>query len=463
MFSFLAITALISPGVSSFVLPSHSRTSKRWIPHEPRATHTNLHAAATIEHAWSPQDLTRDNAGFQPIPHDDHIKKYQENPELWPVEFFLVPYRRCPIDTHTKTNGKDAETETQILVRKSANGTSRFGLGTGVPATRWMLSTAQVPLGYQWTEPAVAIESNDFPEFPKTNSEDEHEPEPTRSWTYRKIRLRKDAFHDSHSGRDNGEADTPEFQDPELEEFAKQIRDHLKIELSKTSREKTGKVDQQWEAIRTSLVQTILESDNSVAAIQGSLRMSGLFEKRKGDAAARYVDLSNGPDPVELARSVKIYTMFPQMPDPMPLPSTSPEDLKEEIVCRPSNMAKAGRDPHRDEHGRTYTHISTSNVSNTIHGVYLTLDATDYLPAPAPAGLNDENYGDDKEAVPPALDLFGTKTIEREWKSLQELKVIDSETNKISTEDPKPTFISGFIARQLVNDNVIKIDGKINE
>jgi len=151
-----------------------------------------------------------------------------------------------------------------------------------------------------------------------------------------------------------------------------------------------------------------------------------------------------------LARSVKIYTMFPQMPDPMPLPSTSPEALKDEIRSRPSRMAKTGRDPHQDRHGRTYTHISTSNVSNTIHGVYLTFDATDCLPNPADGK---------EEKVPPALDLFGTKRIQREWKSLQELKVLDSSGSAISTEDPKPTFISGFIARQLLKDVVIDIHG----
>ena len=63
--------------------------------------------------------------------------------------------------------------------------------------------------------------------------------------------------------------------------------------------------------------------------------------------------------------------------------------------------------------------------------MYLTLDAT---------GLLDD--------TPPALDLFGTKEVEREWVSLQDLKVD-------AVEDPKPTFISGFIVRQLVKEGVI--------
>ena len=66
-------------------------------------------------------------------------------------------------------------------------------------------------------------------------------------------------------------------------------------------------------------------------------------------------------------------------------------------------------------------------------GVYLTLDAT---------GLLDD--------IPPALDLFGTKEVEREWVSLQDLKVD-------AADDPKPTFISGFIVRQLVAEGVIDV------
>lgn len=54
-----------------------------------------------------------------------------------------------------------------------------------------------------------------------------------------------------------------------------------------------------------------------------------------------------------------------------------------------------------------FKYFQTTDVtSNTIHGVYLTVDATD-LP-----GLDDV----------PALDLFGTKEIKREWISLQDLK-----------------------------------------
>ena len=59
----------------------------------------------------------------------------------------------------------------------------------------------------------------------------------------------------------------------------------------------------------------------------------------------------------------------------------------------------------------------------------------------------------------PAFDLFGTSPIRREWVSLQELKVLDADAAALSTEDTKPTFISGFIVRQLVKDGVIDLEG----
>jgi len=86
----------------------------------------------------------------------------------------------------------------------------------------------------------------------------------------------------------------------------------------------------------------------------------------------------------------------------------------------------------------------------------LTLDVTDLL------------GGNDDDDNIPALDLFGTRRIKREWKSLEDLKVLDdsvatdgesSPTSTLSTEDTKSTFISGFIVRQLVKDGVIDIHG----
>ena len=94
---------------------------------------------AARRHSWEPQDLTQDRPGCVPIPDDDYVKQYQRNPALWPVEFFLIVYRRT-------RNAATQKLETSVLVRKSANGTSKWGVGTGVPATRWMYVTRQVYL-----------------------------------------------------------------------------------------------------------------------------------------------------------------------------------------------------------------------------------------------------------------------------------------------------------------------------
>ncbi len=423
MIGFLVMMSFL-PSLSAFVEPSSARYTKK-LTDKHRTTHFNLPETSTSknsfeEHTWSPQDLTKDNPGFQKIPNDDYIKLYQVNPELWPVEFFLI--------AHRQSKSEKGCVETQALVRRSANGTSKYGVGTGVPATRWLLSSAKPPRGYEWSNPSISFDADKFPEF-DTNQD---------SWTYRKINICEDAFHD-----DNDEG----FEDPALEEYARAIRDNLRTELSARMQEDESQNPMSsWEAERIAIVQKILDQPNSVAAIQGTLRMSGLFEIRRDKAeddfhSDRYVDLG-GTDPVKLAKSAQIHTMFPQMPNPMPLPSTSPEDLKKEIASRYSRMIDAGKDLHNDKYGRTYTHISTSNVSNTIHGVYLSLDLTNHL------------GGDDN--TPPALDLFGTKAITREWKSLEDLKVL-SEEGSICTEDPKPTFISGFIVRQLVKDGIIGV------
>ena len=219
-----------------------------------------------------------------------------------------------------------------------------------------------------------------------------------------------------------------------------------------------------WDASTISVVKNAVDNDNSLAAIQGTLRMSGIFAHREDkngkkvgedrnafdDGSSRYIPLvgNDAPDPAKLVDSMRIYTMFPQMPNPMPLPSkSSSEELKNEILSRPTRMLQTGRNPHVDKYGRIYTHISTSNVSNTIHGIYLTLDVTNYL----------DNDDDDIDNVPPALDLFGKRRIQREWVSLEDLKVLDPEDGSLGAEDTKPTFISGFIVRQLIKDGSIKI------
>lgn len=335
-----------------------------------------------LQHTWAPQDLTRDNAGFAPIPDDDYIKQYQANPSLWPVEFFVIVYRRI-------------RGSAEVLVRRSANGTSKYGVGSGVPATRWVLSSQDAPAGYMKPEPRLSFDASNFPEF----GADE-------SWAYDKVDIREDAFA---------------YGDHELESFAGEVRDSLCAQLAARSG------NNEWEQSTLSVVKSVLDKPSSLAAIQGTLRMSGVFTWQA--TGARYVEPANA---AELAGTVRIYTMFPQMPAPMPDPSAAPEAVRAEIASRAVRMANSGRNPHADRHGRVYTHISTPNVSNTIHGVYLTLDAT---------GL---------DAIPPALDLFGTKEIEREWVSLQDLDVTTG-------ADPKPAFISGCIVRRLVAEGVIDV------
>ena len=37
---------------------------------------------APTTHAWAPQDLTKDRAGFAPIPDNDYVKQYERNRAL---------------------------------------------------------------------------------------------------------------------------------------------------------------------------------------------------------------------------------------------------------------------------------------------------------------------------------------------------------------------------------------------
>ena len=245
-----------------------------------------------------------------------------------------------------------------MLVRESANGTSKWGLGSGVPATRWLPTQGTPPLGYKWSEPRIRFEASGYPEFPQSKNG-------PGSWTYDKIDICEDAF--------NGPG-AASVSDPELEQYARKLREEMRTKLSEDMNDES---DNLWEYTRASVVKRVLDNPNSVSAIQGTLRMSGVFARRKSVAAAsteagagstgpRYVALGkDAPDDAKLVQSMRVYTMFPQMPDPMPLPSTSAEELQKEIATRATRMAESGRDPHKDRHGRTFTHISTSNPSNT--------------------------------------------------------------------------------------------------
>ena len=425
---------------------SSSATTSNKAAHNSIPTSTHAATTPTTSPNWIPQDLTKDNPGYLPIPSDDYIKKYQSNPKLWPVEFFVIVYRHVNQNqslSAAKQTGSTTATTTQLLVRRSANGTSKYGVGTGVPVTRWMLSSQSPPKGYQEVaQPQVVkFDASSFPEFPKGEM---------TSWSYSKIDIREDIFL-SEANVAGGD-DDDDLSDDLLQEYASEIRQKLESEISQRLTESTeGKLLSSWDSSVLSTVKSALDNkENSIAAIQGSFRMSGLFGHKVNNSNERFVKFdSNAPNPATLAKSTRIYTMFPQMPDPMPDPSSTPKELKDEIVSRPSRMQQSGRDPHKDAYGRVYTHISTSNVSNTIHGVYITFDATDLL-----SGEDD---------VPPAYDLLGTSPIEREWVSLDDLKVTERSGNDgqsvVGESDTKSDFISGFIVRQLIRDGVIAING----
>ena len=182
----------------------------------------------------------------------------------------------------------------------------------------------------------IFTQASNFPEF-----------EGGVDWSYDKIDISADAF----AG-----------EDPELEAFAGEIRDGLRAELAA----RTG--SDAWEQSTLSVVRSVLDKPNSLAAIQGTLRMSGAFAQKATRNAA------------DLAKSVRIYTMFPQMPSPMPPPTATPDELRAEMSTRAERMRQSGRDPHADRHGRVFTHISTPNVSNTIHGVCLCEDPFFWAP-----------------------------------------------------------------------------------
>ena len=290
-----ALNAMLSvPGVLSLFVP---------VWHLPSMTGTGrlvrpVMAAAPSKasqgehHVWLPQDLTIDAPGFLPIPPDDYVKKYQKNPELWPVELFLIVYRRTRSDATRKS-------ETQLLVRRSANGTSKWGVGTGVPATRWVSSTQEAPpRGYTWTVPPIRFQASNFPEFPRDDQ---------MSWTYDKIDIRDDAFSAS---------DAADLRDSDLEAYASRIQQGLSARLAEQlAGLPKGDV---WTTKRTAVVQKVIDSGRGRSAIYGTLRMGGLFASRTegapavGSPLSRYVPLGvDAPDPTELVRSKFPRLCFP--------------------------------------------------------------------------------------------------------------------------------------------------------
>jgi hypothetical protein len=243
----LTTSKKLSPSSSSSFLPSHSRTSSSTTTHNAASTPTSSYNIN-----WSPQDLTKDNhPNFLPIPANDYIKKYQANPQLWPVEFFVIAYRRHHVKHNSSSSSSthQQKRETQILVRKSANGTSKYGVGTGVPVTRWMLlkssssqlssSSSSTPRGYEIAVPEITFDASNFPEFPKkkkkkknndgsNEEEDDDEERRRQSWSYTKIDICEDAFSQS----DSSTADTTNFEDAQLQEYASNLRIQLQNDLA---------------------------------------------------------------------------------------------------------------------------------------------------------------------------------------------------------------------------------------
>jgi hypothetical protein len=113
---------------------------------------------------------------------------------------FVIIYRR-----------RRRANKTEIFVRKSSNGPSKYGLGIGVPVTSWMLSSSSsVPNGYQLTTPKIQFNASNCPGYDESSSS---EP-PARA--YDKIVLRRDAFNEN------------QFQDDEIQQYSTMIRDTLK-------------------------------------------------------------------------------------------------------------------------------------------------------------------------------------------------------------------------------------------
>ena len=79
---------------------------------------TNKDVSAAAEPSTTVQHVP----GCLPIPVNDYIRLYQQrsidrSTDLWPVEFFVVPYRRI----RTFNVDSTATTTQELLVRSSSN------------------------------------------------------------------------------------------------------------------------------------------------------------------------------------------------------------------------------------------------------------------------------------------------------------------------------------------------------
>ena len=99
-----------------------------------------------------------------------------------------------------------------------------------------------------------------------------------------------------------------DYDDPQLHAYAEQIRATLGQQLLRSNNDNNNS---EWDATLRTILRHILDAPNSVTAIQGSLRMSGVLD-----------DGRRRPPTSELFDTMtsRVYTMFPHMPDPLPPP-----------------------------------------------------------------------------------------------------------------------------------------------
>jgi len=105
-------------------------------------------------------------------------------------------------------------------------------------------------------DPRILIEASNFPVCPK--DDDNHNN--LKSWTYDKIYIQEDAFHNLY------------FQYVELEDSAKRVQNESRTRLCQILTTDNRKANlTSWESSFASAVQKIVNNASCVAAIQGTL------------------------------------------------------------------------------------------------------------------------------------------------------------------------------------------------
>ena len=113
------------------------------------------------------------------------------------------------------------------------------------------------------------------------------------------------------------------------------------------------------------------------------------------------------------------------------------------IVLQIKSIITLKRDKTRMEMLHLKSQVSPHFFFNTLNNLY---------------GLVDSNPKEAQALILKLSDLMRYSIYEgqNEWVSLEDLKVLDP-GGSLGAEDTKPTFISGFIVRQLIKDGSIKI------